>query len=250
MDGDRSPSGLVTPEAVSLDLDLAGVGSRSVGAIVDGLIQGALLIAGFVAGSLSPAFGEGFGLVVVGVIFFTLVVFGYHGIFEGLWEGQTPGKRVARIRVVGAAGQPVTWRQVVIRSVFRLIDMSPIGVVTIILTRRSQRLGDLAAGTVVIREQKVPEPAELRLEPDPVRDEYARSLDASGLSEQEYGLVRSFLQRRKSLQPEAAAALASQLATPLRARLGREPGEVGDQQFLEALLVAVRESAAERNPPA
>ncbi|HEX2180263.1 MAG TPA: RDD family protein, partial [Actinomycetota bacterium] len=133
MQAEDRRTGLVTPEAVSLNLEIAGVGSRLIGVIVDGLIQGAVLFAGVMAGSASPDFGDGFALVVIGIIFFTLVIYGYQGIFEGLWEGQTPGKKVARTRVVSDNGQPVGWRQVVIRSIFRLIDNSPIGVLTIIL---------------------------------------------------------------------------------------------------------------------
>jgi uncharacterized RDD family membrane protein YckC len=240
MQAEDRGTGLVTPEAVSLNLEIAGVGSRLIGVIVDGVIQGAVLFAGVMAGSASPDFGDGFALVVIGIIFFTLVIYGYQGIFEGLWEGQTPGKKVARTRVVSDNGQPVGWRQVVIRSIFRLIDNSPIGVLTIILTRRSQRLGDLAAGTLVVRDQKVPEPHRLDLAPQPERDELARSLDTSGVTEQEYALIRSFLQRRATLESAARSDVAARLAAPLRKRLGTGSAGVGDEQFLEAVLLSVR----------
>jgi uncharacterized RDD family membrane protein YckC len=240
MRADERPAGLVTPEAVALELDIAGIGSRVVGALIDGLIQGAVLVAGVIAASMIPFAGEGFGLVVLGVVFFTFMIYGYQGLFEGLWEGQTPGKRVAHTRVVSDNGQPVRWRQVLIRSIFRLLDSSPIGVVVIILTRRSQRLGDLAAGTIVVRDQKAPEPAVLELSPNPRRDELARTLDASSLTEQEYALIRSFLQRRATLTPAARAEIATRLASPVSLRLGGQGGAVSEEEFLEAVVMAVR----------
>lgn len=243
MHGEDRPAGLVTPEAVALNLEIAGIGSRLIGVIVDGLIQAALLIAGGIAGSLFSELSEGFGLTVVGVIFSLVVIYGYQGIFEGLWEGQTPGKKVAHTRVVSDLWQPVTWRQVVIRSIFRLIDNSPIGVLMIIVTRRSQRLGDLAAGTIVVRDQKVPEPHRLELKPQPERDEFARSLDSSAVTEQEYSLVRSFLQRRHSLQPDARADVAARLADSLEAKLGNFPADLNDEGFLEAIVISVRARA-------
>lgn len=240
------PDRLVTPEAVPLQLEVAGIGSRLIGAFVDALIQTAILIAGFVAGSLSPVLGEGFGLVVAGIAFFTLVVYAYHGVFEGLWDGRTPGKSVAGIRVVSGRGQPATWGQIVIRSIFRLIDMSPVGVISIIVTRRSQRLGDLAAGTIVIREHRQPAPAALQLAPDDRRDELARSLDTSAVTEREYSLVRDFLRRRATLSSEARSRLAAQLCGSLQSRIGRPGAGVDSETYLEAVIVSIRARSAER----
>lgn len=247
MNTDGGRDRLVTPEAVSLDLETAGIGSRVAGALVDGAIQAAILAAGLIAGALNPAFGEGFWLVVVGIIFFTLVLYGYHGIFEGLWEGRTPGKVAAGTRVVSDRGQPVTWRQVLIRSIFRLIDFSPIGALAIIFTRRSQRLGDLAAATIVVRDQRQPAPAALVFAPDGRREVLARSMDVSAVSPEEYALVRSFLQRRTSLSGPARSKLAAQLRSSLEAKAGKAGGPIEPETYLEAVVVAVRERAGGAN---
>jgi uncharacterized RDD family membrane protein YckC len=232
--------GFVTPEAVEVDLDIAGLGSRLIASLVDGLAQAAILIGGFVAGSLDPAFGEGFALVVVGLMLVTMVLLGYHALFEGLWEGCTPGKRAAGIRVISADGQPVTWSQVLIRSVFRLIDLSPLGVVAILVTKRSQRLGDQAAGTIVIHEQRAPQPQPINFPSDPERDRLATVLDTSSVSEREYALVRSFLQRRQAMQGGARAEVAAKLAELLESKTGKVKGSLSDEQFLEAVLSSVR----------
>jgi uncharacterized RDD family membrane protein YckC len=237
--GNRDRSGFVTPEAVALDLDIAGLGSRMIASLLDGFIQSGLLVAGFVAGSLNPAFGEGFALVVIAVIGVAAVLLGYHALFEGLWEGRSPGKRAAGIRVISGDGQPITWTQVLIRTIFRLIDLSPIGVVTILLTKHSQRLGDLAAGTLVVHEPKAPEPQALDLKPDPERDKVAITLDTTNLSERDYALVRSFLQRRKGMHAGARAEVAADLARRLESTTGTKGG-LSDEQFLEALVSSVR----------
>jgi uncharacterized RDD family membrane protein YckC len=233
-------TGFVTPEAVAVDLDIAGLGSRTIASLVDGLIQGALLLGAFIAGSLNPAFGEGFALVALGVAVVTMVLLGYHPLFEGLWDGLTPGKRAAGIRVISADGQPIAWSQVLIRAIFRLIDLSPIGVVAILVTKRSQRLGDLAAGTIVVHEQKTPQPEPVDFPPDPERDQLAALLDTSSVSEQEYALVRSFLRRRQAMQGEPRAEVAAKLADLLEHKTGREKGSLSDEQFLEAVVSSVR----------
>jgi uncharacterized RDD family membrane protein YckC len=185
--------------------------------------------------------------LVTYLILVFLVTWGYYPLFEGFWNGRTPGKRLQRIRVVRSDGQPVTLGPVLVRNLVRVVDFLPssygVGVVTMVVTARSQRLGDLAAGTIVIRERPLPPPAPLALGPDVAAD---AALDTTALSEREYALVRSFLERRASLTPAARRHLATQLAEGLRPRVAAgtvPPGE--EEVFLEGILRSYRRRFAD-----
>jgi uncharacterized RDD family membrane protein YckC len=233
---------LVTPEAVALELPIAGLGSRVMAATIDAIIQTIALGVGIAAAAAVSDLvtNEGMAiLLAVGALL--LILAGYYLLFEGLWEGQTPGKRMVGLQVVTDFGQPITWRHVTIRTLFRIIDMLPlIGGPFILLTRRSQRLGDLAAGTLVVRRNRAPEPKALEFGTDRKRDDIAQSMDSSGVSDADYALVRSFLGRRTSLTPVARAAVAAQLASTVKNHAGIEQHGLGDEPFLEALIVSRR----------
>jgi len=232
----------VTPEAVALSRDIAGLGSRMIAIIIDLLIQGAVFFA-FAASFIAVVGHMTTPDLVVYLVGVFVITWGYFPIFEGLWGGRTPGKRAQSLRVVQLDGQPVGWASVIVRNLVRIVDILPgfyaVGSTAILLTKRSQRLGDLAAGTMVVREPKVRSPAPLRLDPkigDPPAD---GSLDATGLSEQEYEIVRSFLERRGTFAPDARAALAAQLAAQFRSRVASH-GFSTDEGFLEELAYAYR----------
>jgi len=230
----------VTPEAVAIEHDVAGLGSRLIALLIDSLIQFAaivILILAFTANG--PTHGT-VGIVVFLVLLFWIFV-GYFPLFEGLWHGRTPGKRLQRLRVVRTDGQPVTWASVLVRNALRLVDFLPTyymaGAITILLTRRSQRLGDLAAGTIVVRERPIPAPVAVGqagwthgIPPPPI--------DTTGLTEREYDLIRSFLERRAALQPGPRAALAAQVAGVVRPRVRAVP--LGDEALLEAAAASYR----------
>jgi uncharacterized RDD family membrane protein YckC len=233
----------VTPEAVAVTVDVAGLGSRMIALIFDSLIQAAVLIGvGFLLAWAAPS-GTA-GLVVLIVVYF-LGLWGYFPVFEGLWSGQTPGKRAQRIRVVRTDGQPVTFAAVMVRNLVRVVDFLPgyyvVGALSIVLTRRSQRLGDLAAGTMVIRER--PAPAPRPLDPaSPATESLAARMDTAGLTERDYGLIRSFLERRTSLEPSARQELAARLAGAVRPRVGGHWTDgLDDEAFLAAVAQAYRE---------
>ncbi len=242
---------IVTPEAVPLDVDVAGLGSRMIALIVDLLIQVALLV--LVSLAFSAADGHGTGIVIAYLIVGFTIVWGYFPLFEGLWNGRTPGKRAESLRVVRADGRPVTFAAVLVRNLVRFVDAIPgtyaVGAVAVLLTRRSQRLGDLAAGTIVIRERKSPPPAPLDLAPLSTSAEAGRGVDPAKLGEPDYALIRSFLQRRSALDQAARAHLASQVAGAIRARVGLPVRpDVEDERFLEALAVAYRDRYAAPPP--
>jgi uncharacterized RDD family membrane protein YckC len=230
----------VTPEAVPVSLDVAGIASRAIATIVDSLIIAVVLVGVVAAISQLPSDGTLAGVLTTAAVL--AVLWGYYLLFEGLWHGRTPGKAVQHIRVVRTDGQPVGWLQVVVRNLLRPIDLLPgyyiLGGAFVVLTGRSQRLGDLAAGTLVVRDRRAPAP--IVLTTTPAAAEAARTLDASGLREREYGLIRSFLERRQTLSTTSRRALAAQLSSVVRDRVPGAAGNVDDESVLEAAAVAYR----------
>ena len=163
-----------TPENVIFDYHIAGIGSRFIGAVVDMLIISVMVtsLSLFLA-LLAGVFGESsfdvmaeaesdiaWGLGVLAAIYFLvqfIVMWGYFTLFEIILNGQTPGKRVAKTRVVLQTGSPAGAIPIVIRNLVRMIDWLPssylVGFITMLLNDQSRRLGDYAAGTIVIRLQ-------------------------------------------------------------------------------------------------
>jgi uncharacterized RDD family membrane protein YckC len=229
-----------TPEGVEMQLVLAGLGSRLVGALIDLLIKSATLIAlAIVIGAAEGAGGvvSGF-LVAIGIVASFLVLFGYEVAFETLASGRTPGKRAAGLRVVRMGGEPVGFLASAIRNLLRPIDNAVIGAVTILFTRHNQRLGDLAAGTLVVRERRAPLPFARPAVPDfATADRYA-AWDVSGVTAYELVTVRRFLERRWQLDPGARNRLSWELAERLRPKIAGAPPNLHPEQFLEALAEA------------
>jgi uncharacterized RDD family membrane protein YckC len=229
-----------TPEGVAVTVPLAGVGSRFIAAAIDFTIQATLLIC---AAVVFLVFGVGGGaaggLFAIGAF---LVFFVYDVAFEVLSGGRTPGKRWTGLRVVRSGGEPVGFVTSAIRNLLRLVDFLPsaylVGIASILLTKRNQRLGDLAAGTVVARApRKGARPAERPApEPTPLPAALA-AWDVSAVTPSDMATVRSFLERRHALEWGARAELARTMADRLRPRVGglSESAPLDDEQFLEQL---------------
>jgi uncharacterized RDD family membrane protein YckC len=147
---------VATPERVSFDYQVAGLGTRAIAQILDLLILIGLLIA---LSFLDIAFGA-LGLYTVGSVVLLLgafvIVFGYFWVSEAFWSGQTIGKKVFRLRAVGDRGEPMTFVQAGIRNIVRVVDFLPygygVGLVTLFINGKGRRLGDLAAGTIVVKD--------------------------------------------------------------------------------------------------
>jgi uncharacterized RDD family membrane protein YckC len=232
-----------TPEGVELELLLAGAGSRLVATLVDFLAKAGLLLAVWIiAGAVDNEGGGGFivGALAIGSF---LVWFGYDVAFETMASGRTPGKRAAGLRVVRLGGEPVGFLTSAVRNLLRLVDMQPgvlyaVGTVTILFSRRNQRLGDLAAGTLVVRERRAPLAAPRPPDTDfAVADRYA-AWDVSAVTSFELVTVRRFLERRWQLDPPARARLGWELAERLRPKVAGAPPNLHPEQFLEALAEA------------
>jgi uncharacterized RDD family membrane protein YckC len=170
----------------------------------------------------------------------SFVVFtGYDIAFEVLNSGRTPGKRLNGLRVVRETGAPVTFTTSAVRNVLRLIDILPgtylVGIAAILATRRNQRLGDLLAGTLVVRERRTM-PPEVRISPSVE----APAWDTSAISADELAAVLAFLGRRSELPAGARLQLAAEIAGRLRPKVAGALAADGDEMFLERLVAAKR----------
>lgn len=223
-------SGIVTPEAVVLEFETAGLASRMLAAVVDAVLQLLVLIGILIASfGLSEAGVDVGGLGIAFLYFLVfLLVFGYPAGFETLWRGRTPGKAALGLRVVTVEGAPIRFRHAAIRAILGLIDkylLSAIpGVLALLLTPRNQRLGDLVAGTIVLRERSGAKAPQAIAFPAPRGLEgYVATLDVSAIDRADYVTIRSFLLRASSLAPAVRDGLARQLASPLVGRLRTTP---------------------------
>jgi uncharacterized RDD family membrane protein YckC len=257
---------LLTPENVELRFDVAGIGSRIAAAAIDYSILSVgltiLLFGGTIAVALvaprnsagGAAFGQSFDYIF-GAIVILLAFFGWWGyfiLFDVLWNGQSPGKRMVGLRVVRAEGQPVTALASLIRNLIRAIDvLAGIGVLVMLLDRRSRRLGDFAAGTLVVREPRAIAwtssrafaPIELpAVEPRPAE----ASVDARALTMEQYTIIRDYFARRGKLPPKRAATLGRELAERFAVIVGAPAGAADDPtSFLAALAHSFEERQSE-----
>jgi uncharacterized RDD family membrane protein YckC len=236
---------IATPEGIELRLQLAGLGSRFIAGGVDLAIM--LILLAILAVITGPVAGLSGG--VAGVVFvigsFVILLF-YPILFELLAGGQTPGKRMSHLRVLRDSGAPVDLPASAIRNLMRLVD-GPLllylpSIVSIAVTKRNQRPGDIAAGTIVTREQPVVKakartgraPARAPA-PVPASVESGERWDTSAITTQEVAAVRRFLERRASLERGARRELAVRLADGLRSKVTSTPADLGPEQFLEEL---------------
>lgn len=256
---------LSTPEGVDLDVSLAGIGSRFAAAALDALIQIVLifavgLVGGFISGvALSPTGASDAAEMIALAFWFIwlfLVLFGYDILFETLGRGRTIGKRALGIRVVRVAGGPVGFVTSAVRNLLRIVDFLPgfyaVGIVSILATERNQRLGDLAAGTLVVRDQRAsggarppheaPYPAYLHAPPPPAAtaplDPSLAAWDVSAITAEDLIAVRSFLERRHTIEPGARWTLAVEMSRRLQPKVTGAPAELHPEVFLEQVFSA------------
>ncbi|MEY2421539.1 MAG: hypothetical protein QOI95_1606 [Acidimicrobiaceae bacterium] len=237
--------GVVTPDAVVLEFEIAGVASRSLAQIVDlGVRFGLLYALAIVAAAFGTASNSTPAIVLLFVGLF-LIVFGYPAILEARWNGQTVGKRVLGLRVVTVEGAPVRFRHASIRSLLQVVDffLPPVGVsatCVALLNRRNQRLGDVFAGTIVLRERTgAAFPVPVSFPPMHGFELYARSLDVGGVSPEQYAVVRSFLLRVAILTPAARSHLGIRLANVVALSMHHTPpAQVTPETFLVSVAAA------------
>jgi len=233
---------LASAEGIDVDLRLAGIGSRGSAFLIDLVLQAAALgLAGLVAGT----FGD-LGRVFLAVAAF-LILLGYPILAEA-FGGRTVGKAVLRLSVVTTEGTPITFLASVIRNLVRLVDSLPgtyfVGIAAVLVTRRGQRVGDLAAGTLVVhsgrsrsrRDGSAPfssaTPFDMGLPAE------AAGWDVSAVTAEEVAAVRSFLDRRRDLDPSHRANLAQTLSFQLLPKVAGVPLDGGPEHFLERVVAA------------
>lgn len=211
-----------TPENLELRLPLAGFGPRFLALLVDTLIQaaaGVVLVA--LVGALAMTFAGaaqedavGMLLLVVILLGMFLVTTGYFILFEVLWNGQTPGKRLAGIRVVRRGGLPLTLRDVLLRNLVRLVDYMPsycfAGLICFFASKNQQRLGDLVADTVVIREFSSEAPHTWSGD-----TQFALTDSSSGLPPVLLYAISSYLARTRQLSADARLRLTDEVIRQL-----------------------------------
>jgi uncharacterized membrane protein SpoIIM required for sporulation/uncharacterized RDD family membrane protein YckC len=208
-----------TPEHVVLDYEIAGLGSRALAAIIDHLLLMVWLIAMLImiARFLPASGGEWIQAITILLVF--LSIWCYFTFFEALRNGQTPGKRWLGIRVVQDTGHALTMGSAVARNLLRVADFMPppylIGAVFVGLHPRGKRLGDIVAGTVVVRDR----PGEAMAAPVPSGQESQEpAAGVPELSDEEFHFLREFAERAAQLPPDVRLRVASRLTERLGAR--------------------------------
>lgn len=230
---------LATPEGVDLDFALAGLGSRAIALMFDLVLKG-VAIGALAILLLGIAPGGSLGMALFLVLAF-ITWFAYDIGFEVLSSGRTPGKRWTGLRVIESDGGRVGLRASTIRNVLRMLDGPGtgylLGSLTILLTARNQRLGDLAGGTLVVRERHAADKLAAGEGPA-VALEGQPAADLSSVTAEDLATVRSFLGRREQLDPAARRRLAGQLASALRRKVHGGPESLPPEPFLEWLAAA------------
>lgn len=242
-----------TPEQTALEFPLAGIGSRFLALAADTLLQLAVawvLVMVFAVSAISLSlFSKVAGIWTFAILVFALfsLQFGYFALFETLWNGQTPGKRWTHLRVIKDSGRPISAYDAILRNLLRIVDALPTmyatGLITMLISRENKRVGDYAAGTVVIHEKPLQGVSSIwQQSATPVQPPAAGPLPQ--LTVEELQLVEAFLDRRGSLEPHVRRAMAHQIADRLAERWTVPAEDRPDaEKFLEAVAEQRRQTA-------
>jgi uncharacterized RDD family membrane protein YckC len=248
-----------TPERVPLHFALASIGNRFIACAIDHAIQGlalalialaSIILANFssIERVLSSAPKWVYAVMIL-LLFLTLS--GYFAFFEWLWSGQTPGKRWLKLRVIREDGRPITFWEASVRNLLRTFDMMPapfysIGLISVFSTTRDQRVGDMVAGTVVVREREAEAPEFSQVFATPVSDPALRrsfkpvdfTASLSTLTESEIQVVETFLRRRWELSDVPRQWMAWRVSLPIlyKIRPTYDLATFTYEGFLEELL--------------
>lgn len=222
---------VTTPENVRIEYELAGVASRAGAAVVDTLIQGLMIGVVVAAQALLDLYGRWPGTSFADAVLYTtafVIFWGYYVFFETVWSGRTPGKRALRLRTVREGGQPIDLSCAAIRNLVRAIDFLPppyvAGAICILATSRNQRLGDLAAGTLVVKERGewVGGPESAARAPAHSSAAASRIRNIELVTLEEFEAAKRFHERKAELGETVREEIAAKIARPLMTRLGIE----------------------------
>jgi len=243
-----------TPEQTALEFPLAGIGSRFLALAADTLIQAAviwILIMVFVVSALSLSlFSKVAGIWTAAIFMFLLfsLQFGYFALFETIWNGQTPGKRWTHLRVIKDSGRPISAYDAILRNLLRIVDYLPTmyatGLITMLISKENKRVGDYAAGTVVIHEKPLQGVNSIWQQSATAPAATAATGTIPQLTAEELQLVETFLDRRGSLDPHVRSTMARQIAARIAERWSIPQEERPDaEKFLEAVAEQRRQTA-------
>lgn len=248
-----------TPESVELEFTLAGIGNRALALLIDYTVLGAaiaiiVLLASLIAEQLTDLAtllgGETDAIelwlaAILLLVLFTVFV-SYFVIFEMIWQGQSPGKRFAKIRVIQENGRPPGLFQATLRSLLRPVDdILFLGFFFIIFTKREKRLGDWLAGTLVVQNEQ--SASDKALQTSPAATQIANQLsdlaDLSQLTTDDFLVIRAYLTRRTQLNKNAKSQISLQLARQAKQIIQLEtlPADMSPDVFLEAVYVAYQQ---------
>jgi uncharacterized RDD family membrane protein YckC len=258
-----------TPEQVDLRFSVAGIGSRLVAALLDGLLilafffaEGLILVAVAAATAATRYAGRGESWIehwATAILVFLnfLVVWGYFAIFEAVWRGQTPGKRVMKLRVLKDSGRQITFFEALARNLMRFVDYMPgfylVGVITMLCNKRNKRLGDLVVGTIVIHERLADQPLMVQQnslvaaqapawQAQPVPAVFPADAIAR-LGQQDLVVIDAFFARALDLSLETRAAMAQRITRQMAERMDVPVPEGNPERALESILYAIRGGA-------
>jgi uncharacterized RDD family membrane protein YckC len=241
-----------TPEQTSLEFAVAGIGSRFLAMALDTLIQFAcyavLILAAFGLVRAFPGLDDlaGTWLVAAILVVFFGISFGYFIFFEALWNGQTPGKRIIRLRVIKDDGRPIHTGEAFGRNLLRIVDELPflyaVGIACILFSKQSKRLGDFVAGTIVVHERTIEE----------IRPLWQAASESAGaqrfgserLTGEELTLIEAFLNRRDALDADVRYNMAGEILRQVQGKLTLPPaGTLSNEKLLEAVASERRGTA-------
>lgn len=257
-----------TPEHVELHFALATMGNRFIACAIDHVIQVvAIALTGLLALQLSSGARrigdkvvEGFSqgslwIMALAILVSFVLFFGYFVFFETYWNGQTPGKRLLKLRVIQQDGRPVTFFSALNRNLIRLMDMQPgifysIGIVSVFASEQAKRLGDFVANTVVVKERTAEAPTFNEVFESEIIDSahrrVANAVDFHGdvrlLDAADIIVVENYLRRRHDLPEQPRQWLAWRVSVPLmeKIRPAYDPATFNYEGFLEEALARYR----------
>lgn len=260
-----------TPEQVELAYSIAGIGSRFVAILLDKILLFVVCVVLFIAallffGSLArmgDRLDNASNWFIAGLVLIVfLITWGYFALFEAFWNGQTPGKRVMKLRVIKDSGRQITFFESLARNLLRFIDYMPglylVGVITMICNKRNKRLGDFVAGTIVVHERLDEQPLLVMAGPmltprfnvaTPQNEPWQQSVPAlfpadatAKLGPKDLVLIEAFFARALDLTVEMRATMAGRIAGQMAAKMGVAMPEGNPERALESIAFAMRGS--------
>lgn len=241
---DRSVS-VRTPESIAFSYELAGLGSRFLALAVDMALQ-ALILAGIIWGlmlaashlpktashSVSDSTAQSVGIAIIVAILFA-IFFGYFIAFEAFWNGQTPGKKLLGIRVVRDGGYPIDVAGSFVRNLIRVGELAlgfyALSAVVMLISPENKRLGDMAAGTLVVREERAASLTAIMHQTGAAQQRIAM------LTDEEHAIIARFIARRGGMAAHYRRQLAYQIAERVRKRVSSDLQRLDDEDLLEKL---------------